>query len=453
MKTITFECETLTPTFCYGADGSLLELRAPSLKGAIRFWWRAANHSLSIKNLRKKEAEIFGGTGEDEGKSKIAIKVKTNGLQVQKSLWEEVPFIEITSKKGKKYKIPTEYKSIPYLFYSTMMLVEKSCIKTRERFEITFSSHEVVALQHTLSAFWLLSVFGGIGSRSRRGAGSFRITNIKQNENELIKSIGLEFTLQGKNSTEVANYILKNFQRAKEIINEKKNTFFVSEYSNLSIARFIISKNKFNSWKDALNDIGNVFMSFRNKHRSKVFEVACFGIPIQHRNPKTTIIAGKVRNRNIKEKIDRRSSPVIFKVIRTSTNDYYWLLMRLAGEFLPEDKVLISNKDGKSQKPDYSLLDEFWNEVKNKEIECILSIPNELDELRKKIKQELSPQEIVLFGSRARGDFHKKSDIDLAVATNKSIEFANVTGNIDLINLNKIDDDFKKKIEKEGIKI
>jgi len=33
--------------FLAGADGVTPELRAPSIKGAMRFWWRACNGHLS----------------------------------------------------------------------------------------------------------------------------------------------------------------------------------------------------------------------------------------------------------------------------------------------------------------------------------------------------------------------------------------------------------------------
>lgn len=36
-KKIIFECEVVTPMFLAGADGKTPELRAPSIKGAIRF--------------------------------------------------------------------------------------------------------------------------------------------------------------------------------------------------------------------------------------------------------------------------------------------------------------------------------------------------------------------------------------------------------------------------------
>ncbi len=43
MRSITFECETITPMFLARADGKTPELRPPSIKGLMRFWWRAMN--------------------------------------------------------------------------------------------------------------------------------------------------------------------------------------------------------------------------------------------------------------------------------------------------------------------------------------------------------------------------------------------------------------------------
>ncbi|MEZ4851046.1 MAG: type III-B CRISPR module RAMP protein Cmr1 [Bacteroidia bacterium] len=63
MESITFTCKIITPMFLNGADGKTPELRPPSIKGALRFWWRAVNGHLGLGELRKMETEIFGGTG------------------------------------------------------------------------------------------------------------------------------------------------------------------------------------------------------------------------------------------------------------------------------------------------------------------------------------------------------------------------------------------------------
>ena len=46
MEKIVFECESVTPMFMYGADGKTPELRPASVKGVMRFWWRAINGNL-----------------------------------------------------------------------------------------------------------------------------------------------------------------------------------------------------------------------------------------------------------------------------------------------------------------------------------------------------------------------------------------------------------------------
>ena len=70
MERISFECRSVTPMFMYGADGSTPELRPASIKGVLRFWWRAIHGDLSLKELHEKEGEIFGST---DKRSKVII--------------------------------------------------------------------------------------------------------------------------------------------------------------------------------------------------------------------------------------------------------------------------------------------------------------------------------------------------------------------------------------------
>ena len=69
---LTFECETITPMFMYGADGKTPELRPASIKGVMRFWWRAIHGHLKLKDLKEQEGEIFGDT---DKKSSFSIKI------------------------------------------------------------------------------------------------------------------------------------------------------------------------------------------------------------------------------------------------------------------------------------------------------------------------------------------------------------------------------------------
>lgn len=81
-----------------------------------------------------------------------------------------------------------------------------------------------------------------------------------------------------------------------------------------------------------------------------------------------------------------------------------------------------------------------------------------------RIQQFSFVDNIYLFGSRARGDHRQLSDIDLAIdcpdaTASDWVQILNVIDDadtllkIDCIRLNEVDEDFKKHILREGIKI
>jgi len=181
MNQLFFQCRAITPMFMAGADNkarqaSALELRAPSVKGVMRFWWRAAQAESDIAILKRKEAAIFGGTGEREGKSKFSIRILNSaGIGVGDC---------------------REYKPLPHhtgnsSCFCVQKQGEKRCSKGRPQpaiatdhiFSVAFSNSFDLLSQdftqdHLKSLFTLTAIMGGLGKRSRRGFGSFQITQV-----------------------------------------------------------------------------------------------------------------------------------------------------------------------------------------------------------------------------------------------------------------------------------
>ena len=93
MEKIIFECETITPMFLAGADGQTPELRAPSIKGALRFWWRAMHGHLSLKDLHDLEGKIFG---DNSNRSCFSVRIQNRN---------QIDF-ETKPVPHKHYKIP-----------------------------------------------------------------------------------------------------------------------------------------------------------------------------------------------------------------------------------------------------------------------------------------------------------------------------------------------------------
>jgi hypothetical protein len=79
MKSQTFTLELITPCFCGGAEpDKQAEIRAPSIRGQLRWWFRTLGgfKSLGPMPVREQEALIFGSTAGDEGRAgKLIIRI------------------------------------------------------------------------------------------------------------------------------------------------------------------------------------------------------------------------------------------------------------------------------------------------------------------------------------------------------------------------------------------
>lgn len=144
MERREFEVEIVTPLFMGGSDPRDAELRAPSIKGALRFWWRAFHPELSIAQLRSEESQIFGDPGELFGKSRIRIRL--------------VKDLAFENKKDR----PVPHKS----FVSP-------CFAPGKIFSLAIYGDKMI-----FGLFELFTIVGGLGKRSRRGFGSIRIDKV-----------------------------------------------------------------------------------------------------------------------------------------------------------------------------------------------------------------------------------------------------------------------------------
>ncbi len=65
--------------FLTGADNKTPEVRPPSIKGMMRFWWRAMHGYLDNAELKEREGKMFGTSDEDIGRSKFSIRAMHSG--------------------------------------------------------------------------------------------------------------------------------------------------------------------------------------------------------------------------------------------------------------------------------------------------------------------------------------------------------------------------------------
>lgn len=369
MNEVKFFCKVITPMFMAGADRRTPELRPSEFKGMMRFWWRAIKAEDNIEDLKKQEVKLFGGTGEGEGKSKFGIRVRYNGEKLE----EEYKHKDLKNDYNLKWRynrvtnsLKGEHKGIGYLLYSVVLDREREFIKEDFPFEIIFYSFDEKVLEQILASFWSSVYLGGFGTRARRGGGNISIEKVEGN------SFGINFIPRGlRTKVGLKDWLIKNIRRIKEIIPMGTICRKCRKYSNLKDASIFIFDWKSN-WVEALNSIGTAFENFRQEKKSDVWRTPAFGMPVMHNN--------RFRERFVPYKYiedirlsDRRSSPLIFKVIKVESS-YFPVIVRLSGDIVYDGKVGKEKKQPSKaweflRKEDINdtILDEFLYSLKNKE--------------------------------------------------------------------------------------
>src|SRR6266700_4736348 len=180
MKQITFTLRTLTPLFLAGADQTTAELRAPTFRGLMRYWYRAliggmvGANERSLSQVMEAETAIFGAT---DTRSTVAIRI----FDVSERPKE---FIERTA-----INIAGKWRATGkgYLLWSMARSgkVERGNLKparwffppgTIFRLTLSAQSDDDSRFKQAIAAFWLLINLGSVGSRSRRCAGSIVVS-------------------------------------------------------------------------------------------------------------------------------------------------------------------------------------------------------------------------------------------------------------------------------------
>jgi CRISPR-associated protein Cmr1 len=320
--------------FLAGADGSTPELRPPSIKGALRFWWRAMHGDMPVSDMKRAETEIFGGGGEKAKRSSVIISV------VNKSL-------DIVANKDNSID-QKQWPGTGYLLYSVLYMNKRDYFNPDSEFILSFSSYYPDKLKEVVKAFVCLVLFGGIGSRSRRGAGSIIVKSIEGNAEDQIKDITKILDMSEiENPKQFVAHLKDNIKLFVKPYSDNKS------YSVLNASSLYVLEPK-EGWRQALEYIGIKFKSVRDKIKGDVGGTPNFGIPVSHskKNNKQGLmmIGGTVFEKNSdvwrvnKKLYERRASPLIIKVIKTKGNLYYPIALHLQGQFLPKGQNIIDKK-------------------------------------------------------------------------------------------------------------
>lgn len=306
MKKITATYKIVTPMFISGADAKIAELRAPSIKGALRFWWRALNwdntkcceHSQACQHactidLYKREAAIFGGTYKNEEgelittQSKILLSIDST---TKLTLRGSNQLKEFSEQPGLKFlgqqNLFTNEGFTQKKYYSGGTIVIKFTSKNDEVLDENF-----------IDALKMLGLVGGIGKRSRRGFGSLALQTIKEEENILV-----DYSKLSKDK----------YQQEIQTLCDKCTTKKLPPYSGLSQNTSYLIGNLKNSATKAHNAVAEKYRKYKKCHSSNDSRTECNA---KYCNPKGNCPFKKYRQSfGYADKNGRQASPVFIHI-------------------------------------------------------------------------------------------------------------------------------------------
>lgn len=372
MAKLDFSLKIVSPAFVAGVmeigefgDG----LRIPSLRGVLRFWFRAMNHHSISEELFKAEAEVFGSTERGQG----------------------IRFIPTGIENWKSGRVDGDY-AMGYLGFGPMMNVRGGSSSyhrngsrdailpgTVFKFRAIGDKYQIKALERSLM---LLHLFGGIGSRSRRAFGSVKVISgfippLETNQqvidwfSNVLDSVWPASQKPSMlshlpiYSSFSSNSIIKISKKPKNNINA-----VIQEFHNRFKAIRIYKKGNHAGspqiarddhdleLKDSTNsnrDITGVpqrlafGMPYHPQSRDNGWDIEYFGYYPDPKNP------GKIRKK------DRRASPLILKVFHGPDGNYYAVSLFLKAQFFGIPGVEIGQSEGgkKMAFSNWHAIDEF----------------------------------------------------------------------------------------------
>ncbi len=362
--TLTATYRIVMPMFCAGADQQKAELRLPSFKGALRFWWRSLmwGKARDVAELRRKEAELFGSSDQNVGQSKARMRFKGDP-DLKKSVCPPEVF-ESGRLPGCHYlgygvmeAFPSRNKGTK-AGQLTRPMIPGGEFTVQLRLGPRISDEQRQQIENALV---LLGTVGGLGSKSRKGFGSLTLTSLKQDDHEIELKAGpierIKAALGALPDGEPEWTAWSQQSRVLTVFGNSKSTA-VGLLDKLGREQVY-----FRSWGNQGRVIDrDSERNFKEDHDlSKGKNVAishprrlAFGLPHNYGKGDSKAVAPASRD------IDRRASPLFLHVHQASEQEApIGVVAFLPSLFLPKGEEI--QAFGKTVPLDRS--DEFWNPI------------------------------------------------------------------------------------------
>lgn len=370
MEHFDFTLKLLSPAFIAGAMeedknhyGSTVKhrlienegLRIPSLRGVLRFWFRAKSNHLDFEQVKKYEDNIFGSTEFGQGIRIIPKGHDWNKMKVEGTYADGIGYLGY----GPLY--PDHGKVTSHHRHGYRDAIQPGSTFTFKAFG---TEAQILELKKCLI---LLHLFGCIGSRSRRGWGSIEVISLKENilpafPKEMKLSDWLHEALKKVWSED--NYPSTNQNLPKysafyknALIGISKKSWNNNTNGYLQIMKFLYdhfqSIRNYRTSFVGVVDHRNEVSDFRSGNFNYIPKRIAFGMPYQTLS--TNSVWGlkfKAVDSATNDIIERRSSPLFLKVFLAPDKKLYAVALFLKSSFLGRSTFHFEAEKRSSKNPD-----------------------------------------------------------------------------------------------------
>ena len=383
MKRIEATFQLVTPCFT-GPDKDTAALRVASIKGVLRFWWRALHytHDGALQNLRQEEEALFGSS--EKGQSRILMHLKPG--KKSPSVCQKAEVLSSNSKvvgPGARYLGYGVMESFASKSKGTKAgELTRPCLAAPCEFVLHIGARDrdEWALQAIDPALRLLGLIGGVGARSRKGYGSLNLIALKGD--------GIDNTWQPPQTADEYRDRLQHCLRSVPTKPKGDDPEpLISAFSSHTRIDLLYENGK--DPLQLIDDYGRDMVRYRSWGRNgKILndELSKKRFPEDHdwmKGEKTDqdfhprrAVFGLPHNYGkgisvTTETYERRASPLFFHVHKIGKT-YAGIALLLRARFLPEDeKIKVKNtRDVQCvpARPDWSVLTEFLKENRKRQM-------------------------------------------------------------------------------------
>jgi CRISPR-associated protein Cmr1 len=382
MERETLQVEFVTPCFLGGASQGA-EWRAASIRGELRWWFRAvAGAELGLEEVRKAEAAIFGST---ERQAQLRIRALGGPAPVSHPFGQGRNPDWLAAAYGapsEEARLAIRSNPIHYLGYGPIdrgeMKREYLPPGASATIELRWGPGTLEEKNQKLfeKALWAWLNLGGIGGRSRRGFGSLRLLRMEGGRGPAILP---ELAPTDRKALEEQ---IKRFLRSAQGKSGGRQ-----EWTHVSgDSRVFLGCEAFQTWEGAMERLGAWLIGFRRRYGKQTdgrtidglslagrdYEWAApkggnqkggfpdragFGLPLpftKHGRGQTVLWGTPPKERRDdqeREKDSRRASPLLLHVASFGNQSFLPVLTYLPAAFLPPGKILKFKGDQKLSSP------------------------------------------------------------------------------------------------------